>query len=183
MPEVARRSGLRDGGEGRLSPKAERNRSPRALGLRLRERQRVRHPLDGSDAILSSHLDGRLLLRAWSGPSPRPKQRNFPFLRRVIPRTIHRPPYSQSGLVQRRAPLVFGVASVDSEFLICASMFWNGFERTMLSRIRRQPLATQFFRACGRLMLAQKLRGRSQAEAHFRRRRELYLCRSADPAG
>lgn len=74
-------------------------------------------------------------------------------------------------------------ASVDSEVLICASMFWNGFERTMLSRIRRQPLATQFFRACGRLMLAQKLRGRSQAEAQLRRRREVYLCRSADPAG
>jgi len=57
------------------------------------------------------------------------------------------------------------------------------FERTMFSRIRRQPLATQFFRACGGLMLAQKLRGRSQAEAQLRRRREEYLCRSTDPAG
>jgi hypothetical protein len=57
------------------------------------------------------------------------------------------------------------------------------FERTMFSRIRRQPLATQFFRACGGLMLAQKLRGRSQAEAQLRRRREECLYRSADPAG
>ena len=73
--------------------------------------------------------------------------------------------------------------SVDAEFLIGASMIWNGFERTMLSRIRRQPLATQFFHACGWLILAQKLRGLSQAEARLRRRREVYLCRSVDPAG
>lgn len=63
--------------------------------------------------------------------------------------------------------------------LIYASMFGMGSSVPMLSRIPRQLLATQFFRACDRLILAQKLGGLLQAEAHFRRRREVYLCRSA----